>query len=425
MAELASTKLDSDSHLLLDQPLLRLPHELLRKNLKSAQRHIEIANKGIAASIQTLTTHSSPAETLAALDATLLKAQTLKRKLKALHAEEATLHRQQKARIAHLQELHDLPTIVDVKYDVWAQTRLDRLLVDYLLRQNYLASARQLAEAKGIVDLVDIPVFEECGRIEASLRGANGEYGDVREALGWCAENKQALKKIGSILELELRLQQFIELARTGEMDKLMEAIAHARKHFVGGQDTLYGLRAGGLLAHAPDTMVEPYKMMYAPTRYPYLAALFLRTHHTLFALPAHPLLHTALSAGLSALKTPTCHSAHNPHRGMSSLQHSSDKTTSTMSRQSVPPLLTDTPVCPICSTELNELARGVPYAHHTKSYMEDDPVVLPNGRVFGRDRLRGLNVKLGVPEGRVRDPTDGLGGAEWGLGEVRKVFIL
>ena len=164
---------------------------------------------------------------------------------------------------------------------------------------------------------------------------------------------------------------------------------------------------------------------MYAPTRYPYLAALFLRTHHTLFALPAHPLLHTALSAGLSALKTPTCHSAHNPHRGMFSHQHSSDKTTSTMSRPSVPSLLTDTPVCPICSTELNELARGVPYAHHTKSYMEDDPVVLPNGRVFGRERLRGLNVKLGVPEGRLRDPTDGLGGAEWALGEVRKVFIL
>ena len=80
--------------------------------------------------------------------------------------------------------------------------------------------------------------------------------------------------------------------------------------------------------------------------------------------------------------------------------------------------------MCPICSTELNELARGVPYAHHTKSYMEEDPVVLPNGRVFGRERLRSLNEKLGVRKGRVRDPTEGLQGAEWGDGEVRKVFI-
>ncbi|KAK5683364.1 GID complex subunit containing RING finger motif [Elasticomyces elasticus] len=401
MADL--TTLSADSQLLLEQPLLRLPHELLRKNLKSAQRQIEIANKAITTSIASLTPDSSPADTLAALDATLLKAQTLKRKLEALHAEETTLHRQQKARIEHLAELHEIPSLADVKYDRWAQTRLDRLLVDYLLRQNYLSSARQLAAAKGIDDLVDIPTFSECSRISSSLCN-----GDVKEALGWCTENKQALKKIGSTLELELRLQQFIELARTGEMGKLMEAIVHARKHLVGGADTEFGLRAGGLLAHPVDTLVEPYRTMYSPSRSDHLAALFLRTHHTLFSLPSQPLLHTALSAGLSALKTPTCHSAQNPHH----LQTSSAA------------MLTDSPICPICSTELNELARGVPYAHHTKSSMESDSVVLPNGRVFGRERLRVLNQKLGVAEGRIRDPTEGVRGSEWGVAELRKVFI-
>jgi macrophage erythroblast attacher len=69
-------------------------------------------------------------------------------------------------------------------------------------------------------------------------------------------------------------------------------------------------------------------------------------------------------------------------------------------------------------------LARGVPYAHHTKSFMEDDPVVLPNGRVYGRERLRALNEKLGVRGGRVRDPGEGSRGQEWGWGEVKKVFI-
>lgn len=49
--------------------------------------------------------------------------------------------------------------------------------------------------------------------------------------------------------------------------------------------------------------------------------------------------------------------------------------------------------------------------------------MVLPNGRVFGRERLRGLNEKLGVRKGRVRDPTDKEGG-EWSEGEVKKVFI-
>lgn len=191
MAELTSTKLEPDSHLLLDQPLLRLPHELLRKNLKSAQRQIEIANKSITTSIQAINSQTTPADALASLDATLAKAQTLKRKLEALHEEEKSLHRQQKARVEHLQQLHEIPSLADVKYDSWSHTRLDRLLVDYLLRQGYVESARQLAQEKGVEDLVDVAVFEECGKIESSLK-----HGEVKEGLAWCSENKQALKKI-------------------------------------------------------------------------------------------------------------------------------------------------------------------------------------------------------------------------------------
>ncbi|KAK4556836.1 GID complex subunit containing RING finger motif [Recurvomyces mirabilis] len=406
MAEVTISKLDPDSHLILDQPLLRLPHELLRKNLKSAQRQIEVSHKAIDSSLDPVKPSSRPADTLAAFDATLAKAQTLKRKLEALHEEERNLHRQQKARIAHLQDLHDVQSVGDVKFDDWSEVRLDRLLVDYLLRQGYTSTARALASAKNVEDLVDIPVFEESSRVEAALRG-----GDVKEALAWCGENKQALKKISSNLELELRLQQFIALRRTGEMAKLTEALVHARKHLGGGQDLEFGLKAGGLLAHPPDTMVEPYATIYSSTRSDYLATLFLQTHHTLFLLPSQPLLHTALSAGLSALKTPTCHSLHNPNRGRSHLSSSIAT-------------LTGSPLCPICSTELNELARGVPYAHHTKSFVEEDLVVLPNDRVFGRERLRGLCEKLGVPSGKVRDPTEGLRGREWGEGELRKVYI-
>ena len=190
MAEFASTKLDPDTHLLLDQPLLRLPNELLRKNLKAAQRQIEMTNKNVTTAIQS-STSQSPADTLASLDATLLKAQNLKRKLESLQSEEKSLHKQQKARIQHLEELHEIPSLADVKYEDWSHVRLNRLLVDYLLRQGYTQSARELAVEKGIEELVDVGVFEECGRIEQSLR--EGRTGD---ALTWCAENKQALRKI-------------------------------------------------------------------------------------------------------------------------------------------------------------------------------------------------------------------------------------
>lgn len=415
MAELSTTKLDPDSHLLLDQPLLRLPNELLRKNLKSAQRQIEFTKQNVTTALQA-SSNQSPADTLASLDSTLAKAQTLKRKLEALQDEERMLHRQQKARIQHLHELHEIPSLADVKYEKWSHTRLDRLLVDYLLRQGYTQSAKDLAREQEIEDLVDISVFEECGRIQQSLRA-----GHVQDCLAWCAENKQALKKVESNLELELRLQQFIEMARSGDIGQQIEAMAYARKHLTSDKNAKFALIAAGVLSQSPDTLVEPYRVsdhhnpvmksvlahmkqgMFSRSRYLLLADQFLSTHHNLFALPAHPLLHTALSAGLSALKTPACHSTH-------ALR---------------PTALTGAPICPICSPELKHLARNVPYAHHTKSFVEDDPVVLPNGRVFGRERLKRLNEKLGVEEGWVRDPTVEGGDAwRWDDVNVRRAFI-
>jgi len=71
-----------------------------------------------------------------------------------------------------------------------------------------------------------------------------------------------------SNLELALRLQQFIELARSGDVGKMSEALMHARKHLAGGQDAEFVLRAGGLLAHPPDTLQEPYRVR-SPTPMP------------------------------------------------------------------------------------------------------------------------------------------------------------
>lgn len=153
-----------------------------------------------------------------------------------------------------------------------------------------------------------------------------------------------------------------------------------------------------------------PAQQLYSPERWTFLSALFLRTHHALLSLPTLPALHVALSAGLSSLKTPSCHSIHAASSG--------NATTST----------TGTSVCPICSTELNELARGVPYANHSSSSIESDPVVLPNGRIYGRERLLRLNEKMAPPAsggggaGSVRDPMDPA--QEFAWAEVRKVFI-
>ena len=62
-----------------------------------------------------------------------------------------------------------------------------------------------------------------------------------------------------------------------------------------------------------------------------------------------------------------------------------------------------------------------MPYAHHTKSYVESDPIVLPNGRIYGRDRLLQMSAKYGLPDGQVKDPTTQ---EIFDASMIRKVYI-
>lgn len=204
-----------------------------------------------------------------------------------------------------------------------------------------------------------------------------------------------------STLEFQLRLQQFIELVRGGDFQG---ALAHSHKYLTPFMGSHFPelQHAAGILCSPPTT--PRYRALYSPTRWAFLADLFTSTHHTLYSIPQKPLICIALSAGLSALKTPSCHAKLATKKGR---------------------------MCPICSTELKELARGVPYAHHGRSEVEADPVVLPNGRVYGRENVQGLARRLGL-EGRVRDPETG---EEWAVGDggvgedgevvVRKVYIM
>lgn len=131
-----------------------------------------------------------PDQTLASLDAMISRMQGLKRKMESLQEDEKKIHIQSRKRIQHLEDLYKMTSLADVKYDEWSRVRLDRLLVDHMLRSGYTESAKQLAKEKGIEDIVDLGVFVQCQRIAESLR-----RGEVKEALQWCAENKAALKK--------------------------------------------------------------------------------------------------------------------------------------------------------------------------------------------------------------------------------------
>lgn len=101
-----------------------------------------------------------------------------------------------------------MQSLDDVKYEEWSRTRLDRLLVDYLLRNGYQESAGALAREKGIDDLVDVETFVQMSRIRESLQN-----GRVTEALTWCNDNKKELRK------MEVRRNRICDTIWTLEQD--------------------------------------------------------------------------------------------------------------------------------------------------------------------------------------------------------------
>ena len=101
------------------------------------------------------------------------------------------MQQQSASRIKHLGELYGMQSYEDVKYEQWSRTRLDRLLVDYLLRHGYKESASLLSKERGIEELVDVETFIQMSKIRESLGS-----GRVNEALTWCTENKKDLRRM-------------------------------------------------------------------------------------------------------------------------------------------------------------------------------------------------------------------------------------
>lgn len=169
----------------------------MRRNFKTSQRYVEREKEYLLPTLKesanaSISSSQTPDETLASLDAMIARMQAFHKKLQTLHDEEQTIQAQSKKRIQHLQDLYEIPSLADVKYDDWSKIRLDRLLVDYLLRAGYSKSGEKLAKEKGVEDLVDLDVFVQCQKIADSLN-----RGETKDALMWCTENRTALKKMG------------------------------------------------------------------------------------------------------------------------------------------------------------------------------------------------------------------------------------
>ncbi|KAL4072490.1 CTLH/CRA C-terminal to lish motif domain-containing protein [Scleroderma yunnanense] len=388
---MSTSKVNIDGMMLFEQPFARVPHENYRKVFRASQRNIEreLGNVlSLSADLQKRWKDEGNLEEAAkAVDGMITRVENLKRKLSDLQENNGkpTLDVIQE-RLQHLAALEALPNTNCSDFSRWADTRLDRWLVDWTLRAGRERTARKLAQERGIETLVDIDLFMDIHRIESALRGHS-----CTEAIAWCSENKTALRKIKSTLEFELRLQEYIELARSR---KTQEAITYSRKHFIAWQESHLSqiMQASALLAVLPSTNCGQYKVgnfrieppcrcftdwqrLYDESRWTSLIQSFRLAVYTLNSLSTEPLLHLALYAGLAALKLPSCYD-------------SSGNTD-----------------CPICDPSIRVLANEVPYSHHANStivcrlsgkIMDEDnmPMAFPNGYVYSREALEEMAAK-------------------------------
>ncbi|KAI8989264.1 CTLH/CRA C-terminal to lish motif domain-containing protein [Pilobolus umbonatus] len=349
----------------LESSFIRVPYEQLRKSLRLQYKYIEKELLHINSKIEHCLKNKSlspekASEVLHDLTKSLNKLTT---KLDRLKEEERIYTTRIDKRLHYLQQIENVTSPKSPEFISWSKIKLDRVIVDYLLREGMTETAKEVARIGGIEDMVEIELFGQSEAVEMALKRHS-----CKECLQWCSDNRSGLKKMKSTLEFDLRLQEHIELARA---NKGLEAIAYAQKYLSPWKET-EGKRIGqamGLLAYKSDTPCQPYKDLYDPKRWQVLIDEFRSNNYDLCSLTLYPLLSITLQAGLSALKTTQCY------------EHEDQNVN-----------------CPICDNKtLGSLAEKLPLSHHVNSTIvcrisdkNNGKITCPRtDKVYGLDELK------------------------------------
>ncbi|KAJ8920173.1 hypothetical protein NQ315_011834 [Exocentrus adspersus] len=369
----------------LEHPTLKVPYEILNKKFRTAQKTLDREVSHVQQTANDIEKTLSDHQEVKAKDITSLlggmveKLQVLKRKAEESISEELAASNVCKRRLEHLKEHNVFTSNGNVSHGAinqWRRKRLDRMLVEYFLRNGYYNAAITLADKSDVKDLTNIDIFLMSREVEKSL--ANKETG---KCLLWCHDNKSKLRKLKSNMEFNLRVQEFVELIRS---DRRIDAIKHARKHFPSFEEEHLAAiqQVMALLAFPVNTVIAPYKALFDETRWDTLIEQFRQENYRLYQLASQSVFTVALQAGLSALKTPypfsstatftQCYSDNGENRN---------------------------PMCPVCQTDLNQLAESLPFAHCSQSRLychisglpmneNNQPMMLPNGYIYGEQAL-------------------------------------
>ncbi|KAF7468481.1 Hypothetical predicted protein [Marmota monax] len=383
-----------------EYPTLKVPYETLNKRFRAAQKNIDRETSHVTMVVAELekTLSSCPAvdSVVSLLDGVVEKLSVLKRKaVESIQAEDESA-KLCKRRIEHLKEhSSDQPAAASM----WKRKRMDRMMVEHLLRCGYYSTAVKLARQSGIEDLVNIEMFLTAKEVEESL-----ERRETATCLAWCHDNKSRLRK--------MKGRQSEHEAKTGRKSRAtngspkesedlgMETLKGkpdlsepADGHLLQNQWSLSspgrqeGPREGGASVGTQSLTLQKSRTPTAPcgelplssgsdlldpARWRMLIQQFRYDNYRLHQLGNNSVFTLTLQAGLSAIKTPQCYK-----------EDGSSKS----------------PDCPVCSRSLNKLAQPLPMAHCANSRLvckisgdvmneNNPPMMLPNGYVYGYNSL-------------------------------------
>jgi len=363
----------------LEHPTLKVPYEVLNKKFRAGQKTVDREVSHIQTSIAELETLlKTPVELdqicnlFATVGATVEKLQTMKRKVEEAINDEMGAAQNCKRRVEHLKvgavgaSAGDVSTI---GYSLWKKTRVERFLVDHLLRSGHYSTAQKFVKQNPeLGELTNLDIFLVARNVEQTLAQQQ-----TQAALAWIHDHKSKLRKIKSTLEFHLRQQEFVEMIKA---DRRLDAVKHARKYLTCMEDVPWEevQHCMGLLAFSTDTNVSPYKELLDNNRWAVLIEDFRQDYFRLYQLASMSVLAAALQAGLSAMKTPQCYR----------------------------PVGQRNAECPVCQEPLNQLAEELPHSHCSQSRLicrlsglplnEDNlPMMLPNGYVYGEQALKNM----------------------------------
>jgi macrophage erythroblast attacher len=373
--------------------LLRVPYEQLSKVFKNTTRAVEKEIQQVVGAIAGLSKKKDVKKEEAFNTFTKLSAklQSLKKKLEDISKDEENLLDVMNARLHHMQDFNEHDEKARTR---WHKIKLDRILIDYLLREGLYDTAIMFAKDSKIESLVDIDVFVSGHKVIESL-----QQGNSAEALKWCQENKARLKKIESDFEFQIRIQEFLDLVKNG---KTVEAIQYARDSLSASAESNMSLlqQAMATLAFPNPHTAPQFKELFDAERWNTLVLEFKKENYRLNSVSSQALLSLHLQAGISALKTPQCFREDSKNFN-----------------------------CPICSDLIGQMAKDLPAAQHTHSTLvcrvtgdimneDNPPYVLPSGYVYSKRALDEMSMQNnGIVRCTVTEQ-------EFGIDEANRLFI-